>query len=548
MLLIETSTPVAFQMVEARGAAGKVVARGEFGRCDVPTANGRIYPTRLMTREIKRLSEDLKARRVLGETDHPTDGKTSLKRVSHVITDLWLEADGRVIGEAEILNTTEGRNLKALIEAGIPLPVSSRGFGSTKASTGKVEGEEVQEDFVLKTYDFVADPAVRTAVPSITMESVDDPTAAQLFLSEFPEVAQQIQEAAVADAVAKAKDKVAAGVDTAVAEAEKRVRAEMTEAFEQRLATALVEAREDLGTQLREEFAADPGVGAAKATLAQIAEMVGAYRQDPGERAQRDALKAKELEVADRTKERDEAVEQAQQATLLLAVERQIGGHPMAEAIRGLLAGVKLEGAADVEAKLAAIMEQLPQAEPGPTEVEVQLREENATLHGEISLWQEKAGSLDDKLKRAVELSQRVNEALQEAEARTEQAEAALVEERTKGEERVREVQEEALEAYKVAKVAKLTNGRAVLGLLEDVTSRAAVDEVVTREGRTEVADGELREMRRRLQRGFGDEPDPLTEDRGRGSRRSGDPLEHDVRPLGTSLDEILKMAGVPNK
>lgn len=547
MLLIETSTPVAFQMVEARGGAGKVVARGEFGRCDVPTANGRIYPARLMTREIKRLSEDLKARRVLGETDHPTDGKTSLKRVSHVITDLWLEADGRVIGEAEILNTTEGRNLKALIEAGIPLPVSSRGFGSTKPAAGKVEGEEVQEDFVLKTYDFVADPAVRTAVPSITMESVDDPTAAQLFLAEFPDVARQLQEQAAADAVEKAKDKVAAGVEAAVEAEAKRVRAEMTEAFEQRLATALVEAREDLGTQLREEFAADPGVGAAKATLAQIAEMVGAYRQDPGERAQRDALKAKELEVAERTKERDEAIEQAQQATLLLAVERQIGGHPMAEAIRGLLAGVKLE-AAEMEAKLAAIMEQLPQQEPGPTEVEVQLREENATLHGEIALLQEKAGSLDEKLRKAVELSQRVNAALKEAEARTEEAEAALVEERTKTEAAVQQVREEALEAYKVAKVAKLVNGRAVLGLLEDVTSRAEVDEVVTREGRTEVADGELREMRRRLQRGHGDEPEPLAEDRGRGSRRSGDPLEHDVRPLGTSLDEILKMAGIPNK
>ena len=456
-----------------------------------------------------------------------SDGKTSLKRVSHVITDLWIE-NGLVMGEAEILGTNEGKQLRALIEANIPIGVSSRGFGSTKVATGKVEGEEVQDDFILKTYDFVADPAVKTAIPGITMESIDEPTAAQLFLAEFPDVAKQLQE----DAVSNAKDKVTAGVDAAVEAEAKRVRTEMTEAFEGRLATVLVEAREDLGKQLREEFAADPGVGAAKATLAQIAEMVGAFRQSPDEKAVRDALKAKDLEVAERTKERDEAIEQSQQATLLLAVEKQIGGHPMAEAIRGLLAGVKLESAADVEAKLAAIMEHLPQHDAGPTEVEVQLREENATLRGEVSLLQEKAGSLDDKLKRAVELSQRVNEALKEAESRAEEAESkteSLQEERDAA----------VLDAYKATKVAGLVNGRNVLGLLEGVTSEADVDKVVARHGSTEISDRELREMRQRHQRGQGDARD-LSENLERPNRSRGE-----VDEFGVSYDEMRKLAGI---
>jgi hypothetical protein len=528
-LLIETTKPSAFVMTEARTqkGSGKMVARGEFGRVGVATENGRIYSEALMGREIKRLTEDLKSRRVLGELDHPTDGKTSLKRVSHVITDLWIE-NGLVMGEAEILGTNEGKQLRALIEANIPIGVSSRGFGSTKVATGKVEGEEVQDDFILKTYDFVADPAVKTAIPGITMESIDEPTAAQLFLAEFPDVAKQLQE----DAVSNAKDKVTAGVDAAVEAEAKRVRTEMTEAFEGRLATVLVEAREDLGKQLREEFAADPGVGAAKATLAQIAEMVGAFRQSPDEKAVRDALKAKDLEVAERTKERDEAIEQSQQATLLLAVEKQIGGHPMAEAIRGLLAGVKLESAADVEAKLAAIMEHLPQHDAGPTEVEVQLREENATLRGEVSLLQEKAGSLDDKLKRAVELSQRVNEALKEAESRAEEAESkteSLQEERDAA----------VLDAYKATKVAGLVNGRNVLGLLEGVTSEADVDKVVARHGSTEISDRELREMRQRHQRGQGDARD-LSENLERPNRSRGE-----VDEFGVSYDEMRKLAGI---
>ena len=528
-MLIETWNPSVFVMTEARAqkGSGKMVARGEFGRVGTPTENGRIYSEALMGREIKRLSEDLKGRRVLGELDHPTEGKTSLKRVSHVVTDLWIE-NGIVMGEAEILGTREGLQLRALIEANIPIGVSSRGFGSTKVATGKVEGEEVQDDFILKTYDFVADPAVRTAIPGITLESMDEPTAAQLFLADFPEVAKQIQE----DAVAKAKDKVAAGVDAAVEAEAKRVRDEMTETFEGRLAAVLVEAREDLGKQLREEFAADPGVGAAKATLAQIAEMVGAFRQIPDEKAVRDAMKAKEMEVAERTKERDEAIENAQQATLLLAVEKQIGGHPMAESIRGLLAGVKLESSADVEAKLAAIMEHLPQQEPGPSEAEAQLREENATLRGEVSLLQEKAGSLDERLKRAVELAQKVNTQLKMAEDRVMEAEGQV--------ESLQEEKDAAeLEAYKAKRVAGLVNGQSVLGLLEGVTSETEVDKVVARHGSTEISDRELREMRQRHQRGSGDARE-LDEDLKRPSRSRAD----DVDEFGVSFDLMRQLSG----
>lgn len=540
-LLIETSKPTAFLMAEARQAAGsgKLVARGEFGRVGVPTQNGRRYSEALMGREIKRLSEDLKSRRVLGELDHPADGKTSLKRVSHVITDLWIEKDGRVMGEAEILNTPEGKTLKALIEAQIPIGVSSRGFGSTKPAADE-EAEDVQDDFNLKTYDFVADPAVRTAIPNITTESVDEPTAAQMFLAEFPDVATQIQEAAAQDALARAKDKVTSGLEAAVQAAERRVRTEMTEAFEKNLAQSLIEMREDLGNQLREEYAADPAVGAARATLAAIAEMVGAYRQHPDEAAVRDALRAKDLEVAERTQERDEAIDLGTRAAVLLHVERKISGHPMAEAVRALMRGVQVTSILDVDAKLAAIMESLPEqpavdvTPTGPSEEEVQLREENATLRGEIKLVQAKAESLDEKLRRVVELTKRADASLAEADERAERAEALLVE----AQERATQAE---LDAYKAKKVVGLVNSSSVMGLLEDVTSRADVDKVVARHGSMEISDPDLREMRRRLQRGSGDERD-LTEDRPpqAGSVRGAD-------DLGNSFDLMRQLAGYRN-
>jgi len=544
-LLVETMQPIMLELVEARNApgSGRMVARGEYGRCDVPTLNGRIYSKRLMEREIKRLSEDLENRRVLGQLDHPQSGKSSLALTSHVITALWIEPDGRVMGEAEILNTTSGRDLRALVEARIPVPVSSRGFGSTKSVT---EGEQVQDDFILKTYDFVADPAVRTAVPTITMESVEDVPAATLaeqFLTEFPEVARQIQEAAAVDAVERAKGKVTAGVDAAVEAAEKRVRAEMTEAFESKLAVMLVEAREDLSSQLREEYAVDPAVGGAKAMLAHIAEMVGVYAIAPDERTRRDAQKAADLAVAEAQKARDAAVEEAHQARMALIVEQEIGSTPVAKALRGVLQGVHFQDEADVRARLAALREGLPETEAGLTESEVQLREENATLRAEVKATQDKVATLDERFRKSVELTQRINASMEEAESRATQEvqdlRQQLEEQRVKHADQIRQLSEEHLAAYKAAKVEGLANGRELLGLLEDVTSQAAVDDVVRRRGRAEVGDGDLREMRRHLQRGRGDVQD-LSEDRQPKAGGSGQTDE-----FGVPWSNMQKLAGI---
>jgi len=57
--------------IEESAEGGKLVARGEFARADVPTANKRIYPAKLWKRELNKLSEAINKRRVLGELDHP---------------------------------------------------------------------------------------------------------------------------------------------------------------------------------------------------------------------------------------------------------------------------------------------------------------------------------------------------------------------------------------------------------------------------------------------------------------------------------------------
>ena len=71
---------VQLSLDEATGD-GKIKVKGEFAKCDIATENKRIYPEGVWNKEIGRLGRALGERRVFGEMDHPSDGRTSLNRV-----------------------------------------------------------------------------------------------------------------------------------------------------------------------------------------------------------------------------------------------------------------------------------------------------------------------------------------------------------------------------------------------------------------------------------------------------------------------------------
>lgn len=150
--------PFDYQITES--ASGRLRVEGVFQRSDTPNANKRVYPRSLWEKELvqERVTNMLESKAMFGELDHPADGKTMLKRVSHVITGLKLEDDGTVTGAAEILETPNGQILKTLFESGTQVGISSRGSGS-------VQNGVVQEDFKLGTFDFVARPSTPGALP-----------------------------------------------------------------------------------------------------------------------------------------------------------------------------------------------------------------------------------------------------------------------------------------------------------------------------------------------------------------------------------------------
>ncbi len=161
----------------AESGKSKTFLRGLFQHGGVKNGNGRTYPVSLLEREINKNRSKIDKRNMLGELDHPAEGKIHLDKVSHCITELQLQPDGKVTGAAEVFDgpdeeggTPNGRILGSLIRRGIQLGISSRGFGSTKQS-GDVN--EVQDDFKLITFDIVADPSTPNAYPSAVFEDND---------------------------------------------------------------------------------------------------------------------------------------------------------------------------------------------------------------------------------------------------------------------------------------------------------------------------------------------------------------------------------------
>ena len=87
--------------------------------------------------------------------DHPEASVVNLSNTSHVITEVWWKGND-LMGKLQLLPTPSGNIAKALVMAGIPLGISSRGMGSVKQLGETVE---VQDDFELICFDLVSSPS-----------------------------------------------------------------------------------------------------------------------------------------------------------------------------------------------------------------------------------------------------------------------------------------------------------------------------------------------------------------------------------------------------
>ena len=127
----------------------------------VRNANQRVYPVQEIARAVKTLNEQIHGGySVLGEVDHPDDLKINLDRVSHMITEMWMEGPNGY-GKMKILPTPMGKLIETMITSGVKLGVSSRGSGNVRE-----DGSGEVSDFEIITIDVVAQPSAPGAYPT----------------------------------------------------------------------------------------------------------------------------------------------------------------------------------------------------------------------------------------------------------------------------------------------------------------------------------------------------------------------------------------------
>lgn len=164
--------------------------RGKFGHAGRITENRRLYPRAIMKRELENIKVKLEQKAVIGEADHPdpTQAGPSVRSSAFIITGLGMNDEGEIMGEADVVDTSAGRDLAALIRAGAQVGMSSRGKGTSKTSRmtsqhsdwdankdwdGK-DFEEVNDDFSLRSFDSVIGQAVTDAYVGDYNENIEE--------------------------------------------------------------------------------------------------------------------------------------------------------------------------------------------------------------------------------------------------------------------------------------------------------------------------------------------------------------------------------------
>ena len=139
--------------------SGGMMLTGKLQEADVQNGNGRVYPRNIMEREVKRYKSLVEDNRALGELDHPDSSIINLVNVSHMITQVWMDG-ASVMGKCKVLNTPSGQILRALVDSGVKIGISSRGMGSVTERQGKTI---VEDDFQLICFDIVSEPSTPNA-------------------------------------------------------------------------------------------------------------------------------------------------------------------------------------------------------------------------------------------------------------------------------------------------------------------------------------------------------------------------------------------------
>lgn len=145
------------------------VVSAVFQKFGIQNANGRIYPEKILKREVEKLQDKIKNRMVLSELEHPETSNINLERICAVVTEVhWV--GHTLVGKLEIpisegfrrygICSTLADTVAQWLVSGIRVGVSSRALGSVEQVGGVLM---VGQDLEMITFDVVSTPSTENA-------------------------------------------------------------------------------------------------------------------------------------------------------------------------------------------------------------------------------------------------------------------------------------------------------------------------------------------------------------------------------------------------
>lgn len=128
-----TQTQTYILQTKAYDEAAKVLkVQGTATTANVINSKKQVYPVEVWQDNNDRLQRLVQEGRLVGESEHPEDGRNSLDRTCIKFTKFWQDGNEFKF-DADILPTKPlGENLQILIQNGVAVDISSRGRGTTK--------------------------------------------------------------------------------------------------------------------------------------------------------------------------------------------------------------------------------------------------------------------------------------------------------------------------------------------------------------------------------------------------------------------------------
>ncbi len=133
----------------------KMHLQGIVTRADIVNTEGQVYPLSVWQANLDKMNTLAQAGKFIGKLEHPAV-EQGLQDAAIKFDKFWLQGSDLWADAVVVPTFPNGQNLQSLIEAGVQVDFSSRGYGTVKQEKHMgVQRDVIQSDFVCTAFDAV---------------------------------------------------------------------------------------------------------------------------------------------------------------------------------------------------------------------------------------------------------------------------------------------------------------------------------------------------------------------------------------------------------